>query len=426
MLAIDAFHPDAAQVVETGEYDLDGLFFRLGLAVDSVGAKRVVLDSVEVLFGSLDTATVRSELYRLFAWLKERELTAIVTGEKGTGPVTRHGIEEYVSDCVITLDHRVQEQVSNRRMRVVKYRGSMHGTNEYPFVITEGGIVVLPVASAHLDHAAPVERVLTGIPRLDQMLGGGIYRGSSLLIGGEAGTGKTALVAKMLEVACARGERALLVSLEESPAQLFRNMSSVGIDLERWVDAGLLRIWAARPSAYGLEMHLVMFLRQVKEFGPSIVGLDAMASLNANVTSLVVRKIDYLKRRGITVVVTSLLQPGLVGMANVSSLMDSWILIRNALTDGEQNRLLQVGKSRGTAHSNQVLRFVLSDSGLDLVEMPRAAAGVVLGSASRADEADDHDWRHVGERDDLIKASPGGDAPADLATEGCSERPPSQ
>jgi circadian clock protein KaiC len=264
----------------------------------------------------------------------------------------------------------------------------MHGTHEYPFVITERGIVVLPVTSAQLDQAAPVERVLTGIPALDQMLGGGLYRGSSLLLGGEAGTGKTALAAKMLEAACARGERGLLVSLEESPAQLFRNMSSVGIDLERWVDQGLLRIWAARPSAYGLEMHLVMFLQQVEEFAPSIVALDAMASLNANVASLVVRKIDYLKRRGITTVVTSLLHPGLGEMTNVSSLMDTWILVRNAQTNGEQHRLLSVRKSRGTAHSHKMRELVVSETGFDLLDVPVRTIGAVVGSAQLASRAE--------------------------------------
>jgi circadian clock protein KaiC len=395
-LSIESFRLDPRMIVETGEYDLDGLFIRLGAAVDALGAKRVVLDSIEILFSALhDTGAVRSELARLFAWLKDRDLTAVATGERGDGLITRHGIEEYVSDCVITLDHRVHEQISTRRLRVVKYRGSLHGTNEFPFLITDRGIVVLPVMSAHLEHTASRERVLTGVPRLDTMLGGGIYRGSSVLLGGEAGTGKTTLAAKMLESACAHGERALFVSEEESPAQLVRNMASVGIDLQRWVDAGLLRLWAVRPTAYGLEMHLASLLRMVNDFDPSIVALDAMASLNTNgvitdVTSLIIREIDLLKSRGLTAVLTSLLDAGDERDASrVSSLMDTWLLIRNVQTNGEQNRLLSVRKSRGTAHSNQVREFVLSGSGLELLDVSVGANGAIVGSARLAVEAEE-------------------------------------
>ena len=395
LLALDAVHLDPATFIETGEYDLEGLFLRLGLAVDAVGAKRVVLDSVEVLFGSLDPVAVRSELTRLFAWLKERDLTAIVTGEKGDGALTRHGIEEYVSDCVITLDHRVHDQISTRRLRVVKYRGSLHGTNEFPFVITESGIIVLPVTSAHLDHEAPVERILTGVPRLDHMLGGGIYRGSSVLISGEPGTGKTALAAKMLEAACARGERCLFVSLEESPAQLTRNMASLGIDLKRWVDAGLLRVWAVRPTAYGLEMRLVAFLRQVEEFDPSTVALDSRASLyHSNgrindVTSFVIRQIDHLKSSGITAIMTSLIDAGERDTSRVFSMMDTWLSIRSVQTNGEQYRLLSVRKSRGTSHSNEVREFVLSDTGFDLLDVAVGANGAMVGSARLAVEGEE-------------------------------------
>ena len=395
-LSIESFRLDPRMIVETGEYDLDGLFIRLGAAVDALGAKRVVLDSIEILFSALrDTGAVRAEITRLFAWLKDRDLTAIATGEKGDGLITRHGIEEYVSDCVITLDHRVHEQISTRRLRVVKYRGSLHGTNEFPFLITDRGIVVLPVTSAHLDHKASQERVLTGVPRLDNMLGGGIYRGSSVLLSGEAGTGKTTLAAKMLESVCAQGERALFVTLEESPAQLIRNMASVGIDLAQWVDKGLLRLWAVRPTAYGLEMHLASLLRMVEDFDPSIVALDAMASLNTNgvtadVTSLIIREIDHLKSRGLTAVLTSLLDSGDERDASgVSSLMDTWLLIRNVRTNGEQNRLLSVRKSRGTAHSNQVREFVLSNRGLDLLDVSVGANGEIVGSARLAVEAEE-------------------------------------
>jgi circadian clock protein KaiC len=395
LLVIDAFRLDPAEFVETGAYDLDGLFIRLALAVDAIGAKRVVLDSIEVLFSALnDTATVRSELGRLFRWLKDRGLTAVVTGEKGEGTITRQGIEEYVSDCVITLDHRVHEQISTRRLRVVKYRGSLHGTNEFPFLITGRGIVVLPVTSAHLDHDASSERVATGVSRLDHMLGGGVFRGSSMLISGGAGTGKTTLSAKMLETACLRGERALLVSFEESPAQLVRNMASVGIDLKRWVDQGSLRLWAARPSAYGLETHLASLLQMVEDFDPSMVALDAMTSLGnngvaADVTALITREIDHLKSRGITAVMTSLAHSGdEAEAAGVSSVMDTWLLIRNVESNGERNRLLFVRKSRGSSHSNQVREFVLKDTGLELLDIAVGPDGAIVGSARMSAEAD--------------------------------------
>jgi len=388
LLAVDAFRVDPALLVEAGEYDLEGLFLRLGLAVDAVGAKRVVLDSLEVLFGALgDAATVRAEFTRLFGWLKERNLTAIVTSEQGEGSITRHGIEEYVSDCVITLDHRVHEQVSTRRMRVVKYRGSVHGTNEVPFLITEGGMLVLPGTSAK-DHDASLERLLTGVPRLDHMLGGGIYRGSTVLINGEVGTGKTTLAAKMIEATCGRGERAVFVTSEESPAQLMRNMSSVNIDLKRWMDQGLLRLWA-----YGLEMHRASLLRQVEEFQPTMVALDSMVSgsvggVSSDVTSLFIREIDHLKSQGVTTVLTSSTHPDRRDLSGLSSLADTWLVIRNVQTNGEHNPLLSVMKSRGSAHSRQVREFIHSSSGLELLDVSVGANGVVVGSARLALDAE--------------------------------------
>lgn len=398
MLAVDAFRIDPSEIVETGPFDLDGLFIRLASAVDSIGAKRVVLDTIEVLFGAFDDeATIRAELGRLFRWMKDRGLTAIVTGEQGERSLTRHGIEEYVSDCVIVLDHRVHEELSTRRLRVLKYRGSFHGTNEYPFLITDQGLVVLPITSMGLTYGASGERVSSGIDRLDHMLGGGIYRGTTTLISGEAGTGKTTIAAQMLAAACARGERALFVSFEESPAQLVRNMASVGIDLARWIDAGVLHVWAGRPSAYGLEMHLVTLMSLVDDFEPSVVALDAMTALGhigdpGQVTSAVTREIDLLKTRGITTVVTSLTQGGPDSESSamdVTSLMDTWLLLRNLETHGERNRLLFVRKSRGSAHSNQIREFVLTDQGIDLVDVYVGAQGVLAGSARLAQQAEE-------------------------------------
>lgn len=395
LLVVDAFRVDPAEMVEAGSYDLDGLFIRLACAVDAIGAKRVVLDTIEVLFGVLrDEATVRSELGRLFQWLKQRGLTAVVTGEKGGSQLTRHSIEEYVSDCVITLDHRITEQISTRRLRVVKYRGSSHGTNEFPFLITDRGLVVLPLTSVGLSHEASNERVLTGVARLDHLLSGGIFRGSSMLVSGEAGTGKTTLAAKALETACERGERALFVSLEESPAQLVRNMASVGIDLKKWMDAGLLQLWATRPSAFGLEMHLATLMRLIEDHQPSIVALDAMGSLwhsgvASDVSSLLTREIDVLKSAGITAVMTSLMSGDHeISGVSVSSLIDTWLQVRNVETNGENNRLLLVRKSRGTAHSNQVREFVMTDAGLDFLDVSSGPDGAVLGSARLVRDAE--------------------------------------
>lgn len=394
-LAIDAFRLDPAEFVHSGAFDLDGLFVRLAYAVDQIGAKRVLLDTVEVLFGALhDTATVRSELGRLFRWLKQRGLTAVVTGEKGDGTVTRHGIEEYVSDCVITLDHRVDEQISTRRLRVVKYRGSLHGTNEYPFLITDRGVSVLPLSAMGLDHSASTERIGTGLGRLDHMLGGGIFRGASVLISGQAGTGKTTLAAQMVDAACARDERCLFLSFEESPAQLIRNMAAVGIDLARHRESGHLQMVSMRPTSFGLEMHLAELVRMLDDFSPDLVVVDAVTSLDRSgamhdVTATITREMDVVKGRGATCVLTALTQEAVESSsADVSSLIDTWVLLRNIESNGERNRLLFVRKSRGSAHSNQVREFLISADGLDLLDVPIGADGAIVGSARLSYEAE--------------------------------------
>ncbi len=410
LLAIDAFRLDPAEIVATGDFDLEGLFIRLAHAVESVGAKRVVLDTMELLFSALpNEAIIRGELGRLFRWLKEHGLTTVITGERGKlGDLTRYGIEEYVSDCVVTLDHRVHDEISTRRLRVVKYRGSLHGTNEYPFLITEKGLVVVPITSVGLTYEASDERVSTGVPRLDEMLMGGVYRGSSVMISGTAGTGKTSLGAIMVDAACARGERALFFSFEESPDQLVRNMRSIGIDLQRWVDTGLLQLEAVRPTAFGFEEHLAMLHRLLDESEPQLVVLDAVASLThagarSETTSAISRDLDLLKGRGITTVMTTLTH-GLShesSEVDVSSLVDTWLLVRNDESNGERNRLMFVIKSRGSAHSNQVREFVLSDQGADLLDVYVGPNGVLTGServeqvswerlaqATRADETE--------------------------------------
>jgi len=397
-LAVDAFRIDRDALMAAGGFDLEGLFIRLGRAVDSIGAKRVVLDTIEALFTALGSElTVRAEVSRLLRWLKDRGLTVIITGEPGrSGELTRYGIEEYVSDCVVVLDDRVQDELATRRLRVAKYRGSLHGTNEYPFVITDRGIVVLPLIETGLAYQASNERISTGIDRLDHMLDGGVYRGSTVLVSGGSGTGKTSLAGHMVDAACRRGERALYVSYEESQDQVLRNMSSIGLHLDRWVETGLLRLWAVRPAAYGLEEHLVQLQRRLDEFGPSLVVLDAMAGLNhigtsTSVSATIASQIDMIKSRGVTAVLTALTHYGQdeSSVMAVSSLMDTWLLLRNTELDGERNRLLLVIKSRGSAHSNQVREFVLTARGAELLDVYVGPRGVLTGSARMAQRADE-------------------------------------
>ena len=392
-IAIDFVRVERSEIEETGEYDLEGLFVRLDYAIKSVGAKRVVLDTLEMLFAGLgDTQILRAEIRRLFAWLKQRGVTAIITAEQGDGTMTRYGIEEYVSDCVLMLDNRVSDQITTRRLRVVKYRGSAHGTNEYPFLIDAQGVSVLPVTSAGLAHAASDEVISTGIPGLNQMLGaGGFYIGTSILVSGTAGTGKTSLAAHFIEAVCARGQRCLYFAFEESPAQIIRNMRSIGLDLQPRVDAGLLRFEAARPSLFGLEMHLARMYREIEEFEPAAVVLDPISALRGetgDVHSMLLRVIDLLKSRGITAFLTNLLS--VEGMdkadAGMSSLMDTWLSLVQLESNGERNRGIYVLKSRGMNHSNQIREYQLTSHGVKLVDAYLGSSGILTGSARIAQE----------------------------------------
>ncbi len=399
LIALDHVHIERSEIEETGEYDLEGLFIRLGHAIDSIGAKRVVLDTVEALFAGLpNEAVLRSELRRLFRWLKDRGMTAIITGEKGEGnAITRYGLEEYVADCVIVLDQRIQEQISTRRLRVLKYRGTAHGMNEYPFLIGAHGFSVLPITSLQLDHQVSTKRVPTGIARLDEMLGDqGYFQGSSVLVSGSPGTGKSSVAAKFVETACQRGERALFFAFEESNAQIVRNMRSIGIDLERWMKKGLLEIHSSRPTLQGPEQHLVTMHDAVRAFRPTVVAIDPITDLfmahhDAEVKPTLMRLIDFLKKEQITALFTILTAGGDAApedsQTSVSSLMDTWILLRNIEFNGERNRTVFVRKSRGMPHSNQVREFILSDKGIDLVDVYLGGDRVLTGSARVSQEA---------------------------------------
>jgi circadian clock protein KaiC len=396
-LILDYVFIERSEIEETGEYDLEGLFLRLGHAIDQIGAKRIVLDTLEALFSALpNEAIIRAELRRLFRWLKEKGVTAVITCERGEGTLTRYGLEEYVADCVILLDHRVHNQISTRRMRIVKYRGTSHGTNEYPFIIDEKGFSVLPITSIGVTHKAPTQRVSTGNARLDNMFGGhGFYRGSSILVSGTAGTGKSTIAAHFIDAACKRGERALFFAFEESQDQIIRNMRSIGIDLEKYVKQGLLKFQNARPSNFGLEIHLALIHKVIVEFAPQVVVVDPITNFLAvgdemETKGMLTRLIDFLKVRQITGMFTSLtgssseIEDSEVG---VSSLMDAWILVKNIESNGERNRGLYVLKARGIAHSNQVREFLLTDHGIELIDAYVGTEGVLMGSARASQSA---------------------------------------
>jgi circadian clock protein KaiC len=408
-LAMDYVRLERSEIEESGDYDLEGLFVRLNYAIDSIKAKRVVLDTIESLFSGLSNTTIlRAELRRLFRWLKDKGVTAVITAERGEGTLTRQGIEEYVSDCVIVLDHRIHDQLSTRRLRVAKYRGSAHGTNEYPFIIDEQGISVLPVTSVGLEHAATTARISSGVARLDTMLSGrGFFRGSSILASGTAGTGKTSLACSFARATCKNGERCLYFAFEESPAQIMRNVRSVGIDLEPFVADGLLRFHASRPSLYGLETHLAVMHKQIDAFKPSVVIIDPVtnmmtAGLARDARSVLLRLIDFLKGMQITVFMNSLTHDGNTIEQNeveISSLIDTWLFVRDIELGGERNRGMYILKSRGMAHSNQIREFVLGRQGVELVDVYLGPAGVLTGSARIAQAAKERALETAGRRD---------------------------
>jgi len=409
-ILVDHVRVERSEIEETGEYDLEGLFVRLAHAIDSIGAKRVVLDTVESLFGGFrNEGILRSELKRLFGWLKEKGVTSVITGERGEKTITRHGLEEYVADCVILLDHRVTAQVSTRRLRVVKYRGSSHGSNEYPFLISEQGIFLVPVTSMGLDYKVSTERVPSGNSRLDAMFEGkGYYRGSSIFVTGTPGAGKTSIASAFTEAACRRGEKCIFFSFEESKDQLFRNMRSIGIDLSRWDSKGLLHIHATRPTFSGLEAHLLMMHRLAHEIRPKIIVIDPISNLievgeQTEVKSMLSRLIDYYKANKITILFTSLVVKGVnedTSGVGISSLMDTWIQVKDIESNGEHNRGLVVLKSRGMSHSNQIREFVLTDKGIRLLDIPLSPGAVLMGS-SRVAQAAQEEMDAVRRREDI-------------------------
>jgi circadian clock protein KaiC len=400
-ILLDHVFIERSMIEETGEYDLEALFIRLGYAIDSIGAKRVALDTIEVLFAGLkNQAIVRAELLRLFRWLKDRGITAMVTGERGMNTLTRYGLEEYIADCVILLDARVMEQLITRRLRIIKYRGSSHGADEYPFLIGKEGITIFPITSIKTDYAISKERVSTGIPRMDMMLGGsssGYFKGSSILVSGTAGTGKTSFAAHFVNSACKRGEKCLYFAFEETQGQIIRNMESIGLDLGQWVKKGLLKFHITRPALYGLEMHLVMMEDDIKKFRPGNVVIDPITDFSAvgggrEVKSMIIRLNDMMKSRGITVFFTDLVRGDVRPEQSemyISSLIDTWIMLRNFEHNGERNRGLTILKSRGMAHSNQIKEFLITSDGIELLDPYIGPAGVLMGSAKIAQEAKD-------------------------------------
>ncbi len=397
MIAIDYVSVERGEIEETGEYNLDGLFVRLEYAINSISAKRVVLDTVEALFSGLaNEAILRSELRRLFFWLKQKGVTAIITGERGKDSLTRHGLEEYVADCVILLDHTVNERIATRRLRIVKYRGSSHGTDEYPFLIDENGISILPVTSLSLDHLVSAKRISSGVKRLDVMLDGkGFYRGSSILVSGSSGTGKSTLAASFASSSCKDGEKVLYFAFEEAPMQIVRNMKSVGIDLESCIKNGKLRIDSSRPTVWGLELHLATMHKAIVSYKPDVIIIDPVSNLTAvgtinEVRSMLVRLIDFIKSNQITAMFTDLVIGGEFiesTEVGVSSLMDAWILLKNIEINGERNRGIYVLKARGIAHSNQIREFILTPDGINIIDVYTGPAGVLTGTARVTQEA---------------------------------------
>lgn len=389
-LDIDFIQLVRHEIDEAGDYDLEGLFVRLAHAIDRIGAKHVVLDTLETLFSGLDNqAILRSELRRLFRWLKDKGVTAVITAERGDGMLTRQGLEEYVSDCVILLDHRVIEQVSTRRLRVVKYRGTTHGTNEYPFLIDEDGFNVLPITSLGLQHDVGNERISSGIAGLDEMLEGqGYFRGSSILVSGTAGSGKTSVATHLANATCSRGEKTLYFAFEESPGQILRNGKSIGIDLKPWVERGLLQFQAIRSTFHGLEMHLLTFHKLVKKLRPSVVIIDPISSMNSgggqrDATDMVTRLVDFLKVMQITAFLTTLTSSDSSLMKtniDISSLVDTWLLLRDMEAGGERNRVMYILKSRGMSHSNQLREFSMTADGIRLRDVYLGPEGVLTGS----------------------------------------------
>jgi circadian clock protein KaiC len=401
LITVDHVHVDPNEIAETGEYDLEGLLIRLKYAIGSISAKRVVLDTIEALFsGFSNTALLRAEIRRLFQFLKSFGVTAIVTGERGENSLTRYGLEEYVADCVILLDHRVNEQITTRRLRIIKYRGSAHGTNEYPFLIDQQGFSVLPVTSMSLRHKVSSEVVSSGVPDLDAMLGvGGYYRGSSILMSGSAGTGKTSFASALARSVCEHGERALYFAFEESPDQLVRNMKSIGNDLTPYLERGLLKILAQRPFLFGLEMHLASIHKEVNEFRPMVVICDPISNLmsagtSREVNAMLTLLVDFLKTQGITAFLNVLAEHG-GGLETtdlgISSLIDTWLMVRDIEISGERNRGLYILKSRGMKHSNQIREFILSSAGIKLVEVYLGPSGMLTGSARVALEEQERD-----------------------------------
>ncbi len=379
MLAIDYVYIERSEIEEAGSFNLDGLFIRIAEAVRITGAKRILIDTLESLFsGFTNEQLLRAEIRRLFKWLKEKGLTAVITAEAGENTLTRYGLEEYLADFVLLLDSRMQNNVCTRRLRVVKYRGSKHGSNEFPFLISDTGFSILPITDISLDYEVSLERFLTGINKIDNMLGGkGIYRGSALLISGTPGCGKTSLAAAILDAACKRGEKVMYISFEESKKHMLRNLASIGIDIKKWIENNLFHFENFRVVSYGVETHLIKMIENLEVENPSLVVIDPLSSLTKETLtlesrSLVLRVLHYIQSKGITCIFTEIAHDDFNEKSDmeVSSLMDSWISLRHKEIDGRRKKTLSIMKARGLMHSDQIYELLISEKGIDLQELP--------------------------------------------------------
>ena len=379
---LEHLHIDHREIQATGKYDIEGLFIRIEMAIEKVKAKRIVLDALDTLFIGLDSQILRSEIKRLFFWLKEKKVTAIITSEVGDIFLTRLGFEEVVADCVIELNNRLNNQISTRRLRIVKYRGSYHSTNEYPFMIDHKGITIFPIISEAPQIIVSNERISSGIKQIDEMLDGrGFYVGSSILVSGSAGTGKSSIAASFIKDVCEKKGTALYCAFEEAPNQIKRNMASIGIFLEPYEKSGNLHFYYSRPTLQTLELHFIAIKKLIKQINPSVVILDPITNLmieniNSDIRTMLTRFVDYLKMEQITVLLTATLTVSSLELIQsnegISSMVDTCIMIQEKNIIDSRRRTLYIMKSRGICNSKKEVEFIITSEGISIAPLDMA------------------------------------------------------